>query len=394
MSTSSEENVAVDAVRQRIRVVGLFPELLGVGGVQEAGRLTATAISEVVKECCCRADFFSLNDSRGSSAFEIAGHQVPISGFHRAKIRFALAGIKCVRRTIQETSTIVIAGHPHLAVPAAWMKRISPRLKVIVMTHGIEVWSPLSARRNRALLRADLVLAPSRYTAEKLAEVQHVLPERLRVLPWPLNPDFARFASESAKLPLPESFPLGRILLTVGRWSASEQYKGLDHLIDALARIRDDFLDWRLVAVGGGDDVPRLARVAQSLGISDRVHFLPGLTRAQIAACYANADVFALPSAGEGFGLVFLEAMAFAKPVLGAAVGGTLDLIQDGVNGILVPPRDPARLATAIASLFRDESLRARMGRAGAEAVRSKYSFAAFKRQLQQILDECASALS
>jgi phosphatidylinositol alpha-1,6-mannosyltransferase len=394
MSTSSAAAVATSAAHRRIRVVGLFPELLGVGGVQEAGRLTAAAIREFVLERSGRADLLSLNDSLGSNTFEFAGHQVSMNGFRRAKTCFALAGIKCVRPTVQETSTIVIAGHPHLAVPAAWMKRISPRLKVIVMTHGIEVWSPLSARRNRALLLADVVLAPSRYTAEKLAEVQHVVPEKIRVLPWPLNPDFVRLASESAKLPLPENFPVGRMLLTVGRWSASERYKGLDHLIDAVARIREDFPDLQLVAVGGGDDIPRLARITESLGISDRVHFLPGLTRAQIAACYAHADVFALPSTGEGFGLVFLEAMAFAKPVLGAAVGGTLDLIQDGVSGILVPPRDPARLAAAIASLFGEESLRAQMGRAGAELVRSKYSFAAFKHQLQQILDECASALS
>jgi glycosyltransferase involved in cell wall biosynthesis len=100
-----------------------------------------------------------------------------------------------------------------------------------------------------------------------------------------------------------------------------------------------------------------------------------------------------LPSAGEGFGLVFLEAMAFSKPVVGAASGGTTDLVEDGINGLLVPPGDAGALAQALGRLLGDEPLRAELGQRGAEIVRRKYQFAVFQSELEKILGECSSNL-
>ncbi len=122
------------------------------------------------------------------------------------------------------------------------------------------------------------------------------------------------------------------MVLTVGRWAATERYKGADELIEAIAQLQASMPELHLVVVGGGDDLPRLRKLASDRGIFDRVVFLEGLSREQIAACYAHCDVFALPSTGEGFGLVFLEAMAFGKPVVGADSGGIPDLVEDVVN--------------------------------------------------------------
>jgi len=116
------------------------------------------------------------------------------------------------------------------------------------------------------------------------------------------------------------------------------------------------------------------------------VHFLENLTREEIAACYAQADLFALPSTGEGFGLVFLEAMAFSKAVVGVAWGGATDVVEDGVNGLLVPPHDPGALEQALSRLLGDESLRKQVGRRGAEIVRQKYRFDIFQAELETIL--------
>jgi D-inositol-3-phosphate glycosyltransferase len=86
---------------------------------------------------------------------------------------------------------------------------------------------------------------------------------------------------------------------------------------------------------------------------------------------------------------VFLEAMAFGCPVVGAASGGITDLVEDGVNGLLVPPRDPDRLAETLNRLLRDEALRAELGRHGREIVRRKFAFEVFRAQLEKILAEC-----
>lgn len=380
------------AALRPLHVVGLFPELLGVGGIQEAGRLTAAAVAAVVRERGGTSEFLSLNDPPGSLTMDIDGRDASFRGFGRAKIRFVFSAVRSVRRSSPEFQAIVLAFHPFLALPAFLIRQISPRVKIVVVAHGVEVWRVLPLLRRRALSRANLVCAPSRYTADKLIEVQGVAKETVSVLPWPLSPEFARFAFASGALPPPPSLPSGRIILTVGRWAAAERYKGADDLIRAVAQLKPEFPDLHLVAVGDGDDVPRLVELASSLGVADQVHFLSSLTRAQLAACYSRADIFALPSSGEGFGLVFLEAMAFANPVLGAAIGGTLDLIQDGVNGILVPAQDTPKLASALATLLRDESLRARMGQAGVALVRDRFCFGAFQKQLQKILEECSSS--
>lgn len=379
-------------------IVGFFPELLGIGGVQESGRLTVAALNEIVSSRQWSSEFLALNDSPGAHEFTQAARTIHFNSFGRAKIKFVLAAIAHARKTSSSNRAaplIVLAAHPNLAVPAAWMQRISPRLKIIVMAHGVEVWQPLSPSRRRALQRANLVLAPSTYTAQKLSEVQGIAPQKIRILPWPLNPDFIRLAENPAALPpLPQSFPQGRIIMTAGRWAAAERYKGADELICAVAQLRATHPDVQLVAIGGGDDLPRLRQLARDAGVAENTHFLKNLTREQVAACYARAEIFALPSTGEGFGFVFLEAMAFAKPVIAAATGGPTDLIDDGENGFLVPPRDAEALAQSLDRLLRDDSLRAEMGRRGAERVRDKYRFEVFARALDQIIGECTHTVT
>jgi hypothetical protein len=96
-----------------------------------------------------------------------------------------------------------------------------------------------------------------------------------------------------------------------------------------------------------------------------------------------------LLSTGEGFGLVFLEAMAFAKPVVGVAFGGVTDLIENGVNGLLVPPGDTDQLRAALGRLLGDKSLCTEMGQRGAEIVRHRYEFGRFQNALEQMLRDC-----
>jgi glycosyltransferase involved in cell wall biosynthesis len=376
---------------QTTRIIGLFPELLGVGGVQEAGRLTAAALSAIALRRGWSTDFLSLNDPTGTQVLEVSERKVSFRGFGRAKVRFMLSAISRARRSVRRQNIIALAAHPNLAFPAAWMQRVAPDLNILVMSHGVEVWKPLPLPRRGALLRANLVLAPSSDTAQKLTGVQGIPAANIRVLPWPVNPSFLQMAAAARSLAVPHGFPKGRVILTVGRWAASERYKGADELIHAIARLRADVPGLHLVVVGGGDDLPRLRRIAADLGVVDSVHFLENLSREEVAACYEHAELFALPSTGEGFGLVFLEAMVFAKPAIGAACGGTTDVVEDGVNGLLVPPHDAERLAQSLALLLRDESLRAQLGGRGAQMVRQKYQFDLFQDALEQILTSCCT---
>jgi phosphatidylinositol alpha-1,6-mannosyltransferase len=373
-----------------VHVTGLFPELIGVGGVQEAGRLTAIAANAIARRRGWSANFAALNDPGGTQSFALAGQTLSLQGFARAKLKFIRAAIASSRAAHNCPAHIIVAGHPNLAPIAVWMQKMSPHACAIVMAHGVEVWQPLPVVRRATIRASHMVTAPSSDTVQKLIQFQKVSADRTRLLPWPLNPDFLR-QTEFLKPACPAGFPLGetKIVLTIGRAASVEQYKGTDDLILAVSHLQSAEPDLHLVVVGGGDDLERLRALAQSEGVAERVHFLGRLPHAELAACYANADIFAMPSAGEGFGLVFLEAMAYGKPLIAAEVGGAVDVVHDGENGLLVPPRELPALIAALSRLLKDASLRRRLGERGAAIARQKYQFAGFQAKLEHLFEEC-----
>jgi glycosyltransferase involved in cell wall biosynthesis len=282
-----------------------------------------------------------------------------------------------------------MALHPHLS-PIVWaMSARSRKFRSIVFTHGVEVWKPLAWPRGAALRHADLVLGPSADTVQHLISDQQIPRGKVQLLSWGLDPEFeARVESAVPPAP-PPGFPgSGGIILTVGRWDSGERYKGADTLISALPRVLRAAPDTSLVLVGDGNDRSRLEQIARDLGVSERTHFLRGLTPDELFACYANCDVFALPSSGEGFGLVFLEAMALAKPVIGGAHGGIPDIVEDGATGILVPYGDVDRLAEALESFFNNPGRARGMGASGKDRLAKTFSSAQFQLRLTEILSD------
>lgn len=370
---------------QTTRVIGLFPELLGIGGIQEASRVTAAAIMAAAPSRNWTVNFLSLNDPAGKHKVGVAGQSIEFVGYGRGKIRFALAALFASHSSPAAARNVVLATHPNLAPLASLIRRSSPRTRSIVMSHGIEVWSPLPTIRRRSLTKADVVLGPSTYTVKKLAEVQNVDQAKAQRLPWPINPWFLRMSDSGTRLSRPSKFPPAPVILTVGRWVISERYKGTDDLIKAVAQLRSPGVN--LAVVGSGDDLPRLRKLAADLGLGERAMFFENLPREELAACYAYCDIFALPSAGEGFGLVFLEAMAFSKPIIGASFGGAVDVIENDVNGLVVPPHDPEQLSRTLERLLQDASHRERLGRRGGELVREKYRFEVFQEELAGIVE-------
>ena len=325
-----------------------------------------------------------LNDTQELHRMRVGDREYVFTGAARGKARFAVTALKAARRSAK----LVLAAHPHLAPIVRSMQLVAPRMKSIVCTHGIEVWETLPSIRRRSLQRATMVLAPSRATADYVISLQGVAPERVRVLPWGLDPDFETRASVDSQAHLPAEFPKGRVILTVGRWLATERYKGMDTLIQALPRLLLRWPDLQLVLAGSGDDREWLVNIARDSGVQRHVHFLSGIPYDGLAACYAAAELFALPSSGEGFGFVYLEAMARGKPVIGGAHGGAPEVIRDGVTGYLVQHGDTVQLATSVDVLLSNPELAREMGARGRERVEKEFRFPVFAKAFKKILRE------
>jgi phosphatidylinositol alpha-1,6-mannosyltransferase len=220
---------------------------------------------------------------------------------------------------------------------------------LIFQMHGIEAWHEPSRLQQMAVESADLVLCVSRHTRALVLSWANVAPERVLVLP---NTVGDAFKPEGASA-LREAWGLSnkRVLLTVARMDSSERYKGHDRVIAALPQLIAETHDVIYLIVGEGDDRARLERLAQEAGVGGRVRFMGAVSQEVLVETYQMADLFVMPSTGEGFGIAFLEAMASGTPALGLAVAGARDALCDGELGIAVAEPE---LAAAISRALED----------------------------------------
>lgn len=210
--------------------------------------------------------------------------------------------------------------------------------------------------------RVPLVLATSAFARDRLAHHYGLARDTIRVVPEPIDLD--RWSSLFRI-----TAPRPRGSFTVLCVAHLYPRKSLGTLLAAMARLRAIYPEARLRLVGHGPEEEHLHRLATRLGLDGAVAFLGHVSLAMLAAEYRNADVFCLPSRQEGFGIVFLEAMAAGLPIVACQAAAVPEVVADGETGLLVPPLDPAALAAALARLADDAALRWRLGMAGRDRV-------------------------
>jgi phosphatidyl-myo-inositol dimannoside synthase len=243
------------------------------------------------------------------------------------------------------------------------------------------VWSQLPSIRRVALRRAHRVVASARYNVERIAAVQGVRRQRIALIPPVLEPSWGGLAVHDAAHDSPGD---SARLLSVARLDAQEGYKGIDAVIRALPTIRSRVPRVSYTVVGAGTDLDRLQRLAEECGVADAVHFAGMVSHPDLLREYEHCDVFVLPSTGEGFGFVFLEAMAFAKAVVAFAVGGPLDIVDDGKTGRLVHAH--GELAAALSELLLDPDVAKAMGTRGRARLEELFSFERYVQRWRELL--------
>jgi len=227
-----------------------------------------------------------------------------------------------------------------------------------------------------ALRRADHVTA----TGARLAEATlRYVPPRKPVTVIPYGVDLEQFR------PQPHDRRSDVTIGSVGRLSSE---KGLRYLLQAFAQIGASQPRVRLILAGDGPERQRLERLAARLRIDDRVKFLGEVPHEQVPQVLARLDIFAMPSTYEGFGVAAIEAAAMEVPVVASNVYGIPDVVDDGVTGLLVPPKDVSALAQALRSLTTDVERRRQMGRAARAFVAERYSWEKNTAQMEALYGE------
>ena len=224
---------------------------------------------------------------------------------------------------------------------------------------------------------AALVTSVSRYTRRRLLEWVGIDPARVKVLPNTVDPRFQpgpkpgylldRYAARGRK-----------VLMTVSRLASSERYKGHDRVIRSVPRVLLEHPETIYIIVGDGDDRPRLEALAAEFGVAEKVRFAGRVAPEELPDHFRLADVLVMPSTGEGFGIVFLEAMASGIHVIGGNQDGSLDPLADGVLGRAVDPDNQEELASAICTAL--STAPANVDRA------SRFNVQAFTEHLQALV--------
>lgn len=355
-------------------MLGVYTDFLPNGGIQRMARQMAAVQSRFCREMGTQLRLFSLNDDPGQHTLVAAGETLTFQGFGRDRRALVLS---CLRHA--RLARMVYFNHPNLAPIGILMKCRKPTLPYQVHAHGIEVWKPLTLPRQAALRAAQLVTTSSKDTGERLCAVQRLKPQRLVTLYPAIEP-----LSHSA--PAPARPHARRYFLSVSRLVAGDRYKGIDTTIQAFARFATDHPEVDYLVVGEGDDRPRLEKLADGNGLAGRVRFLSSVDERTLDALYRHCEFFVLPSAGEGLGIVFLEAMARGKACIGARAGGIPEAIEDGAVGLLCDPASGEELGRMMAALLSDPAFASRLGKRGIERVDSCFTFPLFETTLRTCL--------
>ena len=305
------------------------------------------------------------------------------------ELTYETAGVKgwvsYVRSTLKHCLRLrrfdlVVCGHLHL-IPLASVVAHVVRAPVLLEIYGIEAWQPTPRKvAPRLLSSIDVIIAISEHTRERFLDWSHVAAEKVKLLPNAIHRQWYGVGRKCEDLERRYKLSGRSVLLTFGRLVSRQRAKGFDEVLELLPRLVKRVPNITYVIAGDGNDRGRLEQKARDLGISERVVFTGLVPESEKPALYRTADVYVMPSRGEGFGFVFLEAMACGIPVVASKVDGSREALRGGELGMLVDPDNPAEIEAAIIeSLSLPKEVPAGL---------DYFSFERFRERLGGILDD------
>lgn len=253
-----------------------------------------------------------------------------------SKQRFLLESLQVVIKN--SDFDVIVCGHINL-LPLAYVIHLYSKAPLLLIIHGIEAWQPSPSRlANYLTNNVDAVLAVSETTLNRFLEWTQ--PKNAKFFILPNAVELEGYTPGNKASDLMELYGLhGKtVLLTLGRLDYKERYKGFDEVVEALPKLLPKHPNLVYLIAGEGPDRPRLEAKVRRLNLEKQVIFSGFIPENRKADYYRLADAFLMPSRGEGFGIVLLEAMACGIPVMGSKLDGSSEALLHGKFGVLIDP--------------------------------------------------------
>src|SRR5438270_1894692 len=358
-----------------------------VGGIQTFSRFVIRALRDMFPRA--KLDIFSKNDTSFPDPTNNAASTFTPLGWWPARLRTATFAAELTRRAIRERPNLIITTHVNFA-PLAHSMKLFLHIPYMAIGHGIEVWDLKPGTAWRALRAATVIAAVSAFTRDKMSSALQLPQDAIAILPNTFDseefyPDTRKPHFLLARYRLRPDQP---VILTISRLASAERYKGYDQILRTLAKVREHFPDVRYILGGRGPDRGRIESLVRDLGLTANVTLAGYVADHELRSHYNLCDVFAMPSKGEGFGIVFLEALGCGKPVLAGNKDGSVDAVLNGAIGVLVDPDNVTEIANALIAILTHKQSNGVMS--DADGLRSRaieaYGYQQFRERLGEVL--------
>lgn len=334
------------------RVLFLTLKVFGfTGGIEKVCRTICRALYDLSEESSVDSMVFSMYDHNSDRDSRYLKKQ-QFRGFSENRKLFV---IKSFLRGIN--SDVVMLSHVHLLSVAYLIKRFRPKTKVFLLAHGIEIWKKFPEPKLKALKRLDKIICVSQFTADKIRAIHDINVDQLEILNNCLDPFYYFPDNFSKPQQLLKRYGLTAahtILMSLSRLSSSEKYKGYDNTLAILPQLIEKYPNVVYVIAGkyDEDEYIRINKIITKHKIDKEVKVIGFVDEAEISDHFLLADIFVLPSKKEGFGIVFIEAMASGLTVVGGNKDGSVDALKNGELGELIDPDNLKQIEQTLSKLL------------------------------------------
>ncbi len=321
------------------------------GGVEKVCRTICRALFDLSEADLIVPMVYSMYDldyERDSRYIKATQYK----GFNKERKYFT---VKAIFKGL--TTNVVILSHINLLYIGYAIKLLSPKTKIYLIAHGIEIWKPLSNLKVKALSKIDKIIAVSNFTANKINTLHKINFNKIVVLNNSLDPFYHLPYNYNQPTALIKRYGLKKdntVILSLCRLSSTEKYKGYDQVIKILPLlvVKHPGLIFILAGKADAHEQKRLEQLIEKHKLQKNVKLIGFLDEAEVSSHFLLADIFVMPSKKEGFGIVFIEAMASGVPVVAGNKDGSVDALKNGKLGTLIDPDNAQELSGTLQNLL------------------------------------------